>query len=133
MIMTSFEWMVLRNCASENHDGRGFVNICKHRTPACSSGIDVADVLADALRLREDERYDDITVRVDIGLLEAVVGLCRIDNEARDGADAARIELGQCLHREDKHPLELVQEARDVRLHVRRFCVEPRQRRWIGM
>ena len=62
---TTLEWIVLSNWTIENPDCSSVVNICKHRTPACWSGIDVADVLADALRRRVDERDEVLAVRVE--------------------------------------------------------------------
>ena len=52
--------------------------------------------------------------------------LRQIDQHACDGADAARLELGERLHQEDQHRLELMQHARDVRLDVGGVSVEPR-------
>ena len=87
---------------------------------------DVADVLANDHRERVDERDEVLAVRVHVDLGEVVVQLRQIDQHACDGADAARLELGERLHQEDQHRLELMQHARDVRLDVGGVSVEPR-------
>ena len=68
-----------------------------------------------------------------VDIRQVIVGLGQVDMEAYDGADAARIELREGIHQEDKHRRELVQHARDDRLHVLRVPVEPRHSRIIGM